>query len=388
MVAGYQKPKTRKDFEVAIICALPLEYDAVTCAFDEFWDSDGDEYRRAAGDPNSYTTGRIGHYNVVLALLPHMGKVNAASAATSMRSSYTELRLVLLVGICGGYPVDGKRNLFLGDVVISETVLQYDFGRLYPDGFERKDTYQDRLGKPNKEVRNLLSILRTDRAKSRLEDRTAAILDEIQSTACWHKYSYPGQSNDQLFRSGRRHKHYKSTDCVCHYGGSSQTDPVCAETRTKSCDELGCVTEHSIVRVRSSDQPTQPAIHVGIVASGDMVLKSALDRDRLHKETGAIAFEMEGAGIWDEAPCIVVKAICDYADSHKNKSWQDYAAAVAAAAAKALLEQYIRTDKPIREEAEAVSTAASTQFHFNGNISAGKLLTGVTVNGGTANFNF
>lgn len=56
--------------EVAIICALPLEYDAISYIFDGFWDENGDQYGRAAGDPNSYTNGRVGKYNAVLALLP------------------------------------------------------------------------------------------------------------------------------------------------------------------------------------------------------------------------------------------------------------------------------------------------------------------------------
>jgi len=67
----------------------------------------------------------------------------------------------------------------------------------------------------------------------------------------------------------------------------------------------------------------------------------------MSKDAGVIAFEMEGAGIWDEVPSIVVKGVCDYADSHKNKDWQDYAAATAASACKAILEKYIRTDKVI-----------------------------------------
>jgi nucleoside phosphorylase len=36
-------------------------------------------------------------------------------------------------------------------------------------------------------------------------------------------------------------------------------------------------------------------------------------------------------------PCLVIRGICDYADSHKNKKWQGYAAATAAACAKELL---------------------------------------------------
>ena len=63
------RPSRREDFEIAIVCALPLEYDAVSLLFDEFWDGEGDQYGRAAGDVNYYTTGCIGKHNVVLALL-------------------------------------------------------------------------------------------------------------------------------------------------------------------------------------------------------------------------------------------------------------------------------------------------------------------------------
>ncbi|KAJ0374555.1 hypothetical protein COL26b_007171 [Colletotrichum chrysophilum] len=76
---------------------------------------------------------------------------------------------------------------------------------------------------------------------------------------------------------------------------------------------------------------------VGRLGSGDTVMKSGLDRDRIAEEHDLIAFEMEGAGIWDQFPCIVVKAVCDYADSHKNKKYQAFAAARAASATKAIL---------------------------------------------------
>ena len=39
----------------------------------------------------------------------------------------------------------------------------------------------------------------------------------------------------------------------------------------------------------------------------------------------------------DLFPCLVIRGISDYADSHKNKIWQPYAAATAAAYAKELL---------------------------------------------------
>lgn len=94
-------------------------------------------------------------------------------------------------------------------------------------------------------------------------------------------------------------------------------------------------------------------------------MKSGEDRDRISAEHGVIAFEMEGAGAWDEVPCIVVKGICDYSDSHKNKAWQDYAAATAAAVGRALLERYIRDDGDERQrlsrEDDVTTTEARSQ---------------------------
>jgi hypothetical protein len=51
-----------------------------------------------------------------------------------------------------------------------------------------------------------------------------------------------------------------------------------------------------------------------------------------------MCFEMGSAGLMEEYPCVVVWGICDYADSHKNKGWQNYVAATAVAYAKELLD--------------------------------------------------
>jgi nucleoside phosphorylase len=79
-------------------------------------------------------------------------------------------------------------------------------------------------------------------------------------------------------------------------------------------------------------------VHFRLVASGNMVMKSSEDRDQTAAREDVIAFEMEGAGVWDSFPCLIIKGVCDYADSHKDKRWQNYAAATAAACLKAFLE--------------------------------------------------
>ncbi|KAJ6036861.1 Pfs NB-ARC and TPR domain protein [Penicillium herquei] len=66
-------------------------------------------------------------------------------------------------------------------------------------------------------------------------------------------------------------------------------------------------------------------------------MKSGEDRDRLMRLEGVVGFEMEGAGVWDNIPCVIIKGVCGYADSHKSKDWQSYAAGVGASAAKVFL---------------------------------------------------
>jgi hypothetical protein len=67
-------------------------------------------------------------------------------------------------------------------------------------------------------------------------------------------------------------------------------------------------------------------------------MKSGEHRDKLAKAAKIIGFEMEGAGVCDNLRCLIIKGISDYADSHKNKVWQQYAAATAASCCKAFLE--------------------------------------------------
>ncbi|KAI9780999.1 MAG: hypothetical protein M1839_006438 [Geoglossum umbratile] len=354
------QPSYREELEIALICALPLEYNAVSLLFDRFWDDDGGHYGRAAGDPNTYTTGRIGKYNVVLTLLPQIGKVSAASAAANVRSSYTGLKPALLVGICGGVPNgEGEGDeILLGDVVISKTIVQYYFGRRYPNVFMRRDTVGDSLGRANKDIRGLLATLDTERGLERLQQRTAHHLKILQANAGHQKrrvkYNYPGTTEDRLFEPSYRHKHHDTPMCICK-DCNEKSDPVCEGSLSSPCADLQCNEMHLVPRERlnvkrqlewAGDSSAQdPAIHIGRIASSDTVMKSGEDRDNIAKENGVIAFEIEGAGVWDEVPCVVVKGVCDYADCHKNKRWQNFAAASAAAAMKALLERLIQTDK-------------------------------------------
>ncbi|GMF82074.1 unnamed protein product [Aspergillus oryzae] len=327
-------PRDRKDFSVAIICALEVESDAVELLFDHIWDANGDRYGKAAHDPYSYRTGVIGNHNVVLAYMTGMGKVQAASVAKSCRWSFPGVRLALIVGVCGGVPGGIEGGVFLGDIVISDEILPYDFGKKYPGTFQCREVTSRSNG--DNEVQAFLRKLRSPKGREHLLSRTAHHLDVLRAGA--GEYSCPPRQSDQLFEPNYHHKHHGTSKCkTCNEG------KACKRAQKATCKALRCDQERLVVRLRSSQREFN--IHFGRIASGDTVMKSGRDRDRIADKEKVIAFEMEGAGIDGIMPFLVIKGVCDYADSHKNKIWQKYSAGAAASCMKSLLEQWAVIDQ-------------------------------------------
>ncbi|KAL4862750.1 hypothetical protein BDV12DRAFT_190178 [Aspergillus spectabilis] len=320
------RPRSRDDFAIAIICALPLEAEAVEALFDETYDRLGKYYNKQQGDANAYINGRIGKHDVVLCYMPGMGKGSAAGVASSLLVSYQGVKLALVIGICGGAPSPLEYGeIFLGDVIISDSVIEYDFGRQYPGG------------RPGREIRALLNGLRAENARSELQNQAQQYLHFLQQTGT--KWCHPGVE-DILFKARYLHKHYSNASpagCSCF--GSDSPDQICEEALGRDCNELNCDQDQQ-VRCRKTSDGIQTSIYIGPVASADTVMKFGLHRDEIVKREKVIAFEMEGAGVWDNVPCIIIKGVCDYADSHKSKLWQAYAAATGASAAKAFLEYW------------------------------------------------
>lgn len=364
------QPNSRDEFEIAIVCTRALEYDAVCLLLDGFWDTDGDPFGRARGDLNTYTTGYMDKYNIVVVLLCNSGKANSASTAASLRSSYPCIELLLLTGICEGVPDANGEELLLGDVVISETVIQYDLSSPFNHALKRRSTLEDRQGRANTNIRKFIANFKTEMGLQRLEEKATLHLDQIQnlvSEATYrqrHKgatYIYPGSETDILFESTHCHRHYNSSQCVCvDYQPEEDLHTVCDEARNLDCEQTGCelsslkhrerLRQKSLLEDGGNLKAAQiPSIFFGRFGSGDMAFNSGVHRDSLAKTHGIIAFEMEGAGIWDELPCIIVKGVSDYGDGHKTRKWaewQNFAAATAASVARALIERYPQTDKP------------------------------------------
>lgn len=111
------KKLQHQDYIIAWICALSRELAAAQCMLDE----QHEPLEVADSDENTYTFGRIGKHNVVMAVLPAgtIGKVNAAVRANQMKATFPGIRFGLMVGVGGGVP-DEDHDVRLGDVVVSQ----------------------------------------------------------------------------------------------------------------------------------------------------------------------------------------------------------------------------------------------------------------------------
>ncbi|KAM6507108.1 hypothetical protein FALCPG4_018497 [Fusarium falciforme] len=115
-----------------------------------------------------------------------------------------------------------------------------------------------------------------------------------------------------------------------------ESDFVYAGGSCASC--CGQDSEKVIRRLaREPDIDDDPAVHYGTIASGNTLMKDAILRDALADEKNVLCFDMEAAGLKNRFPCLIIRGICDYLDSHKSKEWQGFAAMAAAAYAKDLI---------------------------------------------------
>ncbi|KAK6360260.1 hypothetical protein TWF730_006408 [Orbilia blumenaviensis] len=291
----------------------------------------------------------MGGLMVVLVRTPKVGREGATKVSSMLLKKFTEIKLALVVGVCGGVPSythgqEGKQEIICGDVIISDMIVAYK------EGLRRRDSIEEPKApeRQSTEIRTLLSKLRIDPQEQNFLERAFHFFEEIRLSA---RAKYPGAEKDILFEP---HKPMESQTDTYSFSGEGSTESLLSNgPRPTPCKGQGCdgkKIERERLKLSSNVRQPRPMIHVGNIASVNAVVKSAEDRDISAQERDIIAFEMEGAGVWDvlHCPCVVIKGVSDYADKHKNKIFQPYAAATAAACARAFLEawQKLRTCPP------------------------------------------
>ncbi|KAL2801577.1 nucleoside phosphorylase domain-containing protein [Aspergillus granulosus] len=254
-----------------------------------------------------------------IAILPggEYGITSAAGVARHMLHSFPNIRVGLMVGIGGGAP-STKHDIRLGDIVVSYPhngkggVFQYDFGKAIQSRAFQQTGF---LNQPPILLRTAASGLRAqyELKGHGIDQAINTILEKYPRLQ--QQYRRPGPSSDRLYQSW-----------VLHPDKLDICTGVCDDNLSKL-----------IIRPERTKDEDNPTIHYGLIASANQLMRDASIRDTLAEKHDILCFEMEAAGLMNHFPCLVVRGICDYSDSHKNKEWQGYAAMAAAAYAKDLL---------------------------------------------------
>jgi nucleoside phosphorylase len=325
-------------FTIGWICPLPLEKEAARLVLDEEYPQEEVQYQNTY-----YLGGRIGKHKVVMGVQRRIGLSQAAILAEKMHAGFPNIRYFLLVGIAGGVPRYGPAGaaseIVLGDVVVSSPrgnhggVLQYDKGAW--EGQGRLNFRGHTNGVPS----DLMAAVTNFRAEGSSRTNIAEVLKQMRlklDDERHHQYDDPGPNRDRLFRDTYEHQGTELDDC-------------------RVCCDAEYVDSRSDRGIGATRLVDKPSVHFGNIASSNQLQISAVERNRVQKEHDVICFEMEAAGVMEEYSCVVVRGICDYADSHKNKGWQNYAAATAAAYAKGLLDMIPAIDATSSAQSAAES---------------------------------
>jgi nucleoside phosphorylase len=289
---------------IGIITALPKEYAAVNILLE----NKKEKYKIPGfGAGRRYCLGDIpsedGDKHSLVLATAGMGNNIAATRASLLLEHFPNVKSIIMVGIAGGVPNPYKDkvddHVRLGDIVISNEngVIQYDLIKQEIQEITHRNP-------PRPPSASLLEAVRYLEA------------EEIIGNRPWEKYIAQSLSKLKIDRP--------SDDKDVLYNSDNQDE----------------VIPHPEDPKRIKDQPR---VFIGPIASANILQKDPDARDKLREKFKVKAIEMEASGIADatwnhEVGYLVVRGICDYCDSHKNDEWQQYAAVVAAAYTRALIE--------------------------------------------------
>lgn len=298
------------------------------------------------GGGRQYVLGEISALNggkhVVALVLADKGITSAAIRVTLLQEYFSTIEYIIMVGIAGGvpHPQKLKDHVRLGDVVVSGQagVVQYDFGKETSKGFIPCSPPRP----PSACLLDAAKLLCT--AEFTKKRPWIKFIDKVLKKI--NKFNYPGEKTDILYDS----------------------------------DTQKVIIPHPPDPNR---QAGEPQIFLGPIASANILLKDPLKRDELRDKFGVKAVEMEASGIADatwilEKNYLIVRGICDYCDDRKGDTWHGYAAVVAAAYTRALLESMqgdmpetvqiadSLSDKPLKEPTDDKIRAALKNYFKRG----------------------
>lgn len=332
MVPTTDQPKQPLDFPsvtIGVLTALSEEYAACRQVFDPEGKGQQREKRTSAGPLNcwlcSIPAKHGGSHVVAITRLTHMGNTAAAIAANILLQHCERIESLIMCGIAGAVPNPAKpeHHVRLGDIVVSgpKGIVQYDYGKQRdprpkegaaptpPDpfgGLEFRSPIRPPCARLLAAVQRMLAdeLLMSRSDTREWEAKITLFLEQVGEPKAWKR-------------------------------PASKTD-----TLVDSPDGQGASTPHPKDGQRRQNCPR---VFHGAIGAANIVLADPQRRDALRDRLDIRAVEMEGSGIADagwvaHVGYLVVRGTCDYCNTTKNDDWHLYAALIAAAYTRTVIE--------------------------------------------------
>lgn len=326
---GYHR--TVSNIDVLIICALKDELDALL----EVRAGVVNGWSRHDGDPEFWTAtlrGATGPLSIAAARATAMGGIVAAELATNL-TKQLEPRCLAMCGVCAGHPDDTD----LGDVIIADRVFQHDNGKLTKDGFA------------------------SDLTTHMPDDRWARAAQNLAGAAGGlHGYGEPNDDAakwwflERLYagRTPRKsgfQRYFSAERQAVLLEGLLGDGLVRLKGESFSLTKNGrnfTARRRTIHGASAVEVPYH--IHVGPIGSGNYVVGSSSDWDRIAGQgmRKVMGLEMEAAAIGAVAyrhrkRFVVAKGVMDHGDEHKTDRFKAFAARASAEVLCAFLRRVV-----------------------------------------------
>ncbi|KAJ6041445.1 nucleoside phosphorylase domain-containing protein [Penicillium canescens] len=282
---------THEDYTVGWVCTRPLEYAVAEGMLDEQHSA----LPQVENDTNTYTLGGMQRHNVVLLCIPAgaMETGVANTAVSGMLRSFPNIRIRLLVGVAGGVP-NHQIDIRIGDVMVGSPVSSSG-GVMLLKGSGESFAETGTLETPPRELGNALATLqaRHIRRRNEIQRHIEEMLEA--NPAMRLPFSFPDPEGDLLLPPYYEHHNKGMPNCL-------ECDPPQVIPRPK--------------------HRGRPAVFYGPIGWTSSVINSGLALDAVSRQRVIYCIEMETMGLINLFPCIVIRGIWNYSDSHRNKAWQ------------------------------------------------------------------
>ena len=314
-----RKQLDRTDYKIGWICTRRPELLAARLMLDDTHEPPEIDLTE---DRNEYIFGTVEGHRVVIACLPLNERREVPTE--SMFRTFCNIEFVLLVGIGSGVPpnpspTDALEDIRLGDVVIGRAQngngplvsLNLEYGSHPEIDWEpsEKLPFLETAFRPKWDLLLALDTIDSDHDQTQIQ-----VVKHVARLKTHSQFVRPSIESDRLFRPEYEHVGDSNSRCL-------------------SCDRSELI--------RRTPRTTRNFVsHQGLIASGTRFVPNGRMRQEIQQADDRIlCIETEAARLNIVLPCLVIRGIADYADTHSNDEWNFYAAGTAATLARECLRQ-------------------------------------------------